>query len=96
MLSLYDPEKVVVKATDLSTIAGLVHVEARLTQVPSKFIADRVRRYLEQQGETSDVGLEWDGVSQTAIVRTFVAKQLPVDAVNYIRGLLGPQAQRFA
>lgn len=93
---LYDPEKVLVKATKKSTICGLVHVEAQLCQVPSKFMADRVRQYLESQEETSGVGLEWDGETQSAILRTFVSKQLPVDAVGYIRGLLGPQAQRFA
>ena len=96
MLCLYDPETVVVKATDLSNIAGLIHVEARICQVPSKHLADRVRAYLESQKETSDVGLEWAGETQSAVLRTFVTKQLPVDAVGYIRGLLGPQAQRFA
>jgi len=96
MPPLYDPEQVVVSATRLSTIAGLVHVEARLCQVPSKFVADRVRSYLGSQEKTSDVGLEWNGEAQCAILRTFVTEQFPVDAVSYIRGLLGPQAQRFA
>lgn len=96
MFRLYDPETVVVKATDLSSIAGLVHVEARICHVPSMHIANRVREYLKSQKETSDVGLQWDGATQSAILRTFVSKQFPVDAVGYIRGLLGPQAQRFA
>jgi hypothetical protein len=96
MFSLFDPKTVVVKATDLSNIVGLVHVEARIGRVPSRYIADRVREYLKSQKETSDVGLEWDGATQSAVLRTFVSRQFPVDAVSYIRGLLGPQAQRFA
>lgn len=93
---LYNPENVVVKTTDLSNIVGLVHVEAQICQVPSKHMANRVQNYLESQPETSAVGLQWDGETQSAVLRTFVSKQFPVDAVGYIRGLLGPQAQRFA
>lgn len=96
MSYLFNPENVLVKATDLSNIAGLVHVEATLSQVPSRHMADRVRTYLESQEKTSKVGLQWDGETQRAILRTFVSKQLQVDAVGYISGLLGPQAQCFA
>jgi len=96
MLTLFDPSSVKLRATNTSNIHRLVHVEAHLSGVPSKFIAERLQRYLADQELTSSVGLKWDGDNQTAIFRTFVAKFLPVDAVGYISGLLGPQAQAFA
>ena len=96
MSTLYDPEKVLVKATNLSHIAGVTHVEARLTGVPSMHMAERVRKYLTEYALTSDVGLKWDGETQSAVFQMFVNHSLPVDAVSHIRGLLGPQAQRFA
>jgi hypothetical protein len=96
MQTLFDPDTVNVKATTLSRLDGHIHVQASLSGVPSLHTAERLRLYLEGQDRTSDVGLEWDGYNQTAILRTFVSKTLPVDATGYISGLLGPQAQRFA
>lgn len=96
MQSLFNQETVTVNWTDRSKINGIVHVEAEISDVPSLHIAKRIGQYLANEDKTSSIVLRWDGETQKAVFQTFVWKQLPVDAVGYIRGLLGSQANRFA
>ena len=96
MDSIFNPDSVAVKSTALSNLSGITHVEVKV-KVATLFLAEKLRRYLESQPDIGDVGGGYLPSEQTAVFRCFVWKGVfPFDAENYVRGILGPQALKFA
>lgn len=92
----YDLNSVAVKRTSLSQLQGVTHLAIAIEGLPSLYVAEKLRVYLQAQQDISSVGGIYRTDVQAAFFFCFVWKQFPTDAENYVRGILGPQAMKFA
>ena len=73
-----------------------IFIRVTLEEVPSQHIAKRLLEYLGAEDKVISASLSCDGEKQTADLIAAVKAKFPVDAVGYVSGLFGPQAEAFA
>lgn len=87
---MYNSSCVRVTRTNLSGPAGH-HISIDVPDVRTKFAGEFIRLYLEEKLPTERVSGLWDRKLHVAYYFCFVQTTFSTDAVNKVKGLLGPQ-----